>query len=97
MKFKKPVIENPEEEQRIWAEYKKTKSIELRNKIVSKYAPLAKYVAGRLSIGMPPSVDFGDLVNCGIVGLMDAVEKFEPDKNVTGTAQRHQASRGMAL
>ena len=31
---------------------------------------------------MPPSVDFGDLVNCGIVGLMDAVEKFEPDKNV---------------
>ena len=82
MNIKKPVIENPEEEQRIWAEYKKTKSIELRNIIVSKYAPLAKYVAGRLSIGMPPSVDFGDLVNCGIIGLMDAVERFEPDKNV---------------
>ena len=82
MKYKKPVVENPEEEQRIWAEYKKTKSIELRNYIVSKYAPLAKFAAGRLSIGMPPSVDFGDLVNCGIVGLLDAVEKFEPDKNV---------------
>ena len=82
MKYKKPVVENLEEEQRIWAEYKKTKSIELRNYIVSKYAPLAKFVAGRLSIGMPPSVDFGDLVNCGIVGLLDAVEKFEPDKNV---------------
>ena len=82
MKFKKPIEENPEEEQRIWAEYKQTRSIELRNVIVSKYAPLAKYVAGRLSIGMPPSVDFGDLVNCGIVGLMDAVEKFDPDKNV---------------
>ena len=82
MNYKKPIEENLEEEQKIWAEYKKTKSIELRNIIVSKYAPLAKYVAGRLSIGMPPSVDFGDLVNCGIVGLMDAVEKFEPDKNV---------------
>ena len=82
MKFKKTIEENPEEEQRIWAEYKQTRSIELRNVIVSKYAPLAKYVAGRLSIGMPPSVDFGDLVNCGIVGLMDAVEKFDPDKNV---------------
>ena len=82
MKSRQPVEENLEEEQKIWAEYKKTRSHELRNQIVSKYAPLAKYVAGRLSIGMPPSVDFGDLVNCGIVGLMDAVEKFEPDKNV---------------
>ena len=82
MKVEKTVIENPDEEQKIWAEYKKTRSVELRNIIVSKYAPLAKYVAGRLSIGMPPSVEFGDLVNCGIVGLLDAVEKFEPDKNV---------------
>ncbi|MBQ3319218.1 MAG: RNA polymerase sigma factor WhiG [Spirochaetia bacterium] len=82
MNTKKTIVENPEEEQKLWAEYKQTRSHELRNKIVSKYAPLAKYVAGRLSIGMPPSVDFGDLVNCGIVGLMDAVEKFEPDKNV---------------
>ena len=82
MNIKKPIVENSEEEQKIWAEYKKTRSLALRNQIVSKYAPLAKYVAGRLSIGMPPSVDFGDLVNCGIVGLMDAVEKFEPDKNV---------------
>lgn len=82
MKLKKPVIENQEEEQRIWVEYKKTGSLELRNYIVCKYAPLAKYVAGRLSIGMPPSVDFGDLVNCGIIGLLDAVEKFEPGKNV---------------
>ena len=80
--MKKPVIEDLEEEQKIWAEYKKTRSVELRNIIVSKYAPLAKFVAGRLSIGMPPSVDFGDMVNCGIMGLLDAVEKFEPDKNV---------------
>ena len=41
MKFKKTIVENPEEEQKIWAEYKKTRSIELRNIIVSKYAPLA--------------------------------------------------------
>ena len=75
MNIKKPIVEDSEE-QKIWAEYKKTKSRELRNQIVSKYAPLAKYVAGRLSIGMPPSVEFGDLVNCGIVGIMDAVEKF---------------------
>ena len=82
MNYKKPIDENSEEEQKIWAEYKKTKSLELRDYIVSKYAPLAKFVASRLSIGMPQSVEFGDLVNCGIVGLIDAVEKFEPDKNV---------------
>ena len=82
MKLKKPVLDNPEEEQRIWAEYKKTKSVELRDYIIRKYLPLAKYVAGKISIGMPPSVGFEDLVQCGLIGLFDAVEKYEPGKNV---------------
>ena len=82
MKLKKPVLDNPEEEQKIWEEYKKTGSVELRDYIIRKYMPLAKYVAGKISIGMPPSVGFEDLVQCGLIGLYDAVEKYEPDKNV---------------
>jgi len=82
MKKNRPVIENPEEEQAVWDEYKKTKSNELRNYIVTKYAPLAKYVAGKISVGMPASVEFQDLVQWGLIGLLDAVEKFELDKNV---------------
>ncbi len=82
MKSNKPILDDPEEEQKIWAEYKKTKSVELRDYIIRKYMPLAKYVAGKISIGMPPSVGFEDLVQCGLIGLYDAVEKYEPDKNV---------------
>ncbi len=82
MKIKKPILDTPEEEQKIWEEYKKTKSVELRDMIIRKYMPLAKYVAGKISIGMPPSVGFEDLVQCGLIGLYDAVEKYEPDKNV---------------
>ena len=82
MKSKKPIFDTPEEEQKIWAEYKKTKSVELRDYLILKYLPLAKYVAGKISIGMPPSVGFEDLVQCGLIGLYDAVEKYEPDKNV---------------
>ncbi len=79
--MRKPVLDD-QEEQLAWVEYKKTKSVELRDSIIRKYMPLAKYVAGKISIGMPPSVGFEDLVQCGLIGLFDAVEKYEPDKNV---------------
>ena len=44
--------------------------------------PLVKYVAGKVSVGMPSSVEFDDLVGFGQFGLLDAIEKYDPDKNV---------------
>ena len=44
--------------------------------------PLVKYVAGKVSVGMPGSVDFDDLVGYGQFGLLDAINKFDPEKNV---------------
>ena len=44
--------------------------------------PLVKYVAGKLAVGMPGSVEFDDLVGFGQFGLLDAIEKFDPGKNV---------------
>ena len=44
--------------------------------------PLVKYVAGKVSTGMPESVEFDDLVGFGQFGLLDAINKFDPDKNV---------------
>jgi RNA polymerase sigma factor for flagellar operon FliA len=43
---------------------------------------LVKYVAGKVSVGMPGSVDFDDLVGYGQFGLLDAINKFDPEKNV---------------
>lgn len=69
-------------EEKLWKNYLKDHNIETRDKIIKQYAPLVKYVAGKVSINLPPSVDFNDLVSFGIFGLLDAIEKFDPNKHV---------------
>lgn len=69
-------------EEELWIEYKKTHSPALRDAFIRQYMPLVKYVAGKVSVGMPSSVEFDDLVGFGQFGLLDAINKFDPDKNV---------------
>jgi RNA polymerase sigma factor FliA len=69
-------------EEELWAVYKKTKDPSLRDSFIRQYAPLVKYVAGKVAIGMPNTVEFDDLVGFGVFGLLDAIAKFDPDKNV---------------
>jgi RNA polymerase sigma factor FliA len=69
-------------EEELWKEYKKTKDPQIRDAFVKQYAPLVKYVAGKVAIGMPHNVEFDDLVGFGVFGLFDAIEKFDPDKHV---------------
>ncbi len=49
-----------------------------RDRLIVHYAPLVKFVAGRVAVGLPQSVDQADLVSYGIFGLIDAIEKFDP-------------------
>src|SRR5574344_384383 len=76
------LIEEEKTEDELWLEFKKTKSPALRDKFIRQYMPLVKYVAGKVSTGMPDSVEFDDLVGFGQFGLLDAINKFDPDKNV---------------
>ncbi|MCH5288403.1 MAG: RNA polymerase sigma factor WhiG [Treponema sp.] len=71
-----------EEENKLWREFKKTKSSDLRDKFIRQYMPLVKYVAGKVSVGLPASIEFDDLVGFGQFGLLDAITKFDPDKGV---------------
>ncbi|MDD5216767.1 MAG: FliA/WhiG family RNA polymerase sigma factor [Candidatus Omnitrophica bacterium] len=66
-----------EEEIKMWKKYKRTKSTFLREEIVKKYLYLVKYVAGRVAISLPPNVEFNDLVSYGILGLFDAISKYD--------------------
>ena len=66
-----------EEEFKLWKKYKRTKNRALREEIVKRYLYLVKYVAGRVAIGLPPNVEFNDLVSYGILGLFDAIEKYD--------------------
>ena len=66
----------------LWAEYKETHDPDARERVILHYAPLVKYVAGRVSTGLPPSVEFGDLVSYGVFGLLDAIEKYDPGRGI---------------
>ena len=62
----------------LWRNYVATKSPCIKETIILKYAHLVKYVAGRVSIGLPSNIEFDDLVSYGIFGLIDAIDKFDP-------------------
>jgi RNA polymerase sigma factor FliA len=64
----------------LWERYRATGDLGIREQLILHYAPLVKYVAGRVGVGMPANVEHADLVSYGIFGLMDAIEKFDIDK-----------------
>jgi len=65
----------------IWAEYTKTRSKKIRDALIGNYVYLVRYVAGKMSMSVPPSVEIDDLVSSGVVGLMDAIEKYDPGRD----------------
>jgi RNA polymerase sigma factor for flagellar operon FliA len=65
----------------IWEEYKRTHDPHLRDRLILTYAPLVKYVAGRLGTGLPAHVEEGDLVSYGLLGLMNAIERYDPGRD----------------
>jgi len=69
-------------EEELWKIYRRAKDQKLRDFFVRQYAPLVKYVAGKIALGMPQNVEFDDLVGFGVFGLFDAIDKFDPSKHV---------------
>lgn len=65
-----------------WDRWMRRRSAASRDHLIVHYSPLVKFVAGRIGAGLPSSVDVGDLVSSGVLGLIDAVERFEPGRNV---------------
>jgi RNA polymerase sigma factor for flagellar operon FliA len=66
----------------IWLQYKQTADPQLRERLILTYAPLVKYVAGRLGTGLPAHVEEGDLVSYGLLGLMNAIERYDPGRDI---------------
>ena len=69
-------------EAQLWIDYHQGGSDAAREQLIVGYSPLVKYVAGRVAIGLPPNVEFDDLVSYGIFGLMDAIDKFDPERGI---------------
>jgi RNA polymerase sigma factor for flagellar operon FliA len=71
-----------DETQALWREYTKSKDQGVRDRLILTYAPLVKYVAGRLGSGLPAHVDENDLVSYGLLGLIGAIERFDPNRDI---------------
>lgn len=82
---------------KLWDEYMRTGSAELREQIILEYAPLVKTVAGRLSMYLGYNVEYDDLVSYGIFGLIDAIDKFDTMKEVKFETYASLRIRGAIL
>ena len=68
--------------QALWVDFARTRDKGIRDRLILTYAPLVKYVAGRLGSGLPAHVDEGDLVSYGLLGLIGAIERYDPSRDI---------------
>lgn len=64
----------------LWERFKASADADSRERLILHFSPLVKYVAGRVGAGLPRSVDQNDLASYGLFGLIDAIDKFEPER-----------------
>jgi len=66
----------------LWRRYKGEGDASARERLVVAYSPMVKFVAGRLGAGLPSHVDDADLISYGLMGLIGAIERFEPERGI---------------
>jgi RNA polymerase sigma factor for flagellar operon FliA len=66
----------------LWKRYKAEDDLHARERLVLAYSPLVKYVAGKMGSGLPSYVDDADLISYGLTGLINAIERFEPSREI---------------
>src|SRR6266496_4919643 len=66
----------------LWSRYKKAGDEKAREQLVLNYSPLVKFVAGRMSSGLPAHIEEADLISYGLLGLIAAIERFEPEREI---------------
>ena len=81
----------------LWQAYGRNRDTTLRDRLILHYAPLVKYVAGRVGTGLPAHVDIADLVQSGVFGLWEAIDRFEPERGLKFETYAMQRIRGAIL
>ena len=66
----------------IWMSCEGESSDEARRELVNIYSRIVKYVAGRMAIGLPHYVEFNDLISAGLLGLIQAIDNFDPERGI---------------
>ncbi|MEX2024682.1 MAG: sigma-70 family RNA polymerase sigma factor, partial [Thermoleophilaceae bacterium] len=66
----------------LWRRFKEDGDQRARERLVVAYSPLVKYVAGRMSSGLPAHVEESDLISYGLLGLISAIERFDLEREI---------------
>jgi len=88
---------SPEVVAELWEEFAKTGSQEIRGQLVKQYLPLVKYIAGRITGNLPSAMSWDDLFHSGVVGLIEAVDRFDPGMNVKFKTFAYPRIRGAMI
>jgi RNA polymerase sigma factor for flagellar operon FliA len=92
-----PALAGDEETDAHWVDLKSTGSESAREWLIMHYAPLVSAVAGRVGLRLPSMVEHADLVSCGMFGLIDAIEKYEPGRAVRFESYASSRIRGAII
>ncbi len=80
-----------------WMDFVATRRAVLRDELITHYTPLVRFVVGRLGIPSTPVLDSEDLVSFGIIGLINAVDRFDPTRGVRFEAFATARIRGAVI
>lgn len=98
LKTRNPRPQSPVEAMdEVWAQYAATHDNALRERLILANASLVKYVVDRMAISLPACLEYEDLISHGIVGLVQAVDRYDPSRGVPFAAFAVARIRGQVL
>ena len=80
-KIKEKTVSSVSQKLKNLKDYRSIINAKVKNEIVIEYAPLIKYIAQKISSRLPANIELDDLISCGVIGLMDAIDKFDPSRD----------------
>jgi RNA polymerase sigma factor FliA len=85
------------DEKNLWVRWKDMGDVQAREELVLRYMKIVKFVAGRMAIHVPSSVELDDLISWGVLGLLDAIEKFDNKQDIKFSTYATIRVRGAIL
>lgn len=81
----------------VWRRYQESPTPELRHWLIEAYAPLARYVVDRLNLRPGPALEYEDLLSQAVVGLIAAVDRFDPTRGIKFETYAYHRIRGAVM
>ncbi len=85
------------DEKKLWSRYKEHGDVEARDALVLHYVRIVKYIAGRMAIHIPSHIDMDDLIGWGMLGLMDAIQRYDHEQDIKFTTYASMRVRGAII